>query len=59
MVEAVLDLEEEFNQLIVDFEREHKVALTTLSLNREDQTEEYIGVPVVKAVFMVPYTMER
>ena len=59
MVDSVLDLEDKLNKLIADFEKENKVAVTTLSLNRDNQTEDNIGDPVIKAVFMVPYTMER
>ena len=59
MVDSILDLEDTLNTLISDFEQENKVAVTALSLNRENQTEERVGEPIVKLHLIVPYTIER
>ena len=59
MVDEILDLEAAVDNLIRAFEHDHKCAVTALSLEREGQSEDSIGSPVVKAHFVVPYTIER
>lgn len=59
MVETILDLEDTLNDLISAFESENKLAVTGITLDRENRSEDNIGDPVIKLHLVVPYTTEH
>lgn len=59
MVEDILDLEDTIQRLIADLELRHGVAVTHLSIIRDDQQASPVGNLEVKAQWLVASKIDR